>query len=84
MLVLDVAESTMPARYLNFRCSLPWLLLLLQTLCLIYCFFGFPEPGDVYPHLYPGKAGILLGMIPVLRGDTQHRSASIYILYLYL
>ncbi|NXR40144.1 RHL protein, partial [Zosterops hypoxanthus] len=44
----------MPARYLNFRCSLPWLLLLLQTLCLIYSFFGFPDPGDVYPHLYPG------------------------------
>uniref|UniRef100_A0A8C3NR71 Ammonium transporter AmtB-like domain-containing protein n=1 Tax=Cyanoderma ruficeps TaxID=181631 RepID=A0A8C3NR71_9PASS len=39
----------MPARYLNFRCSLPWLLLLLQALCLCCSFFGFPGAGDGLP-----------------------------------
>ncbi|XP_066060453.1 RH-like protein isoform X1 [Chamaea fasciata] len=37
----------MPARYLSFRCSVPWLLLLLQTLLLL-CSFGLPRAGDVY------------------------------------
>ncbi|NXM62322.1 RHD protein, partial [Illadopsis cleaveri] len=44
----------MPAQYLSFRCSLPWLLLLLQALCLSYSFFAFPGTRDVYFNLYPG------------------------------
>ncbi|NXV05196.1 RHL protein, partial [Cettia cetti] len=45
----------MPPRYLSFRCSVPWLLLLLQTLFLIRSFFGFPAVGDVYSpsNFYP-------------------------------
>ncbi|NXK66464.1 RHL protein, partial [Sylvietta virens] len=45
----------MPSRYLNFCCSVPWLLLLLQTLFLIRSFFGFPGVGDVYSpsNFYP-------------------------------
>ncbi|NWH93735.1 RHL protein, partial [Aegithalos caudatus] len=45
----------MPSRYLNFRCSLPWLLLLLQTLFLLRSFFGFPGAGDIYSpsNFYP-------------------------------
>ncbi|NXO85332.1 RHL protein, partial [Sitta europaea] len=38
----------MPPRYLNFRCSVPWLILLLQTLFLIHAFFGFPAVDDTY------------------------------------
>ncbi|NXR59397.1 RHD protein, partial [Rhadina sibilatrix] len=38
----------MPSRYLNFRCSVPWLLLLLQTLFLIRSFLGFPGVSDIY------------------------------------
>ncbi|NXA83689.1 RHL protein, partial [Thryothorus ludovicianus] len=38
----------MPSRYLSFRCSVPWLILLLQTLFLIRSFFGFPRAGDIY------------------------------------
>ncbi|NXR71129.1 RHD protein, partial [Pycnonotus jocosus] len=38
----------MPARYLSFRCSVPWLLLLLQTLLLSCSFFGFPAAEDIY------------------------------------
>ncbi|NXR54382.1 RHL protein, partial [Hippolais icterina] len=45
----------MPPRYLNFRCSVPWLILLLQTLFLIRSFFGFPAAGDTYSpsNFYP-------------------------------
>ncbi|NWT60956.1 RHL protein, partial [Erythrocercus mccallii] len=38
----------MPSRYLSFRCSVPWLLLLLQTLFLIRSFFGVPGADDIY------------------------------------
>ncbi|NWR51561.1 RHL protein, partial [Regulus satrapa] len=42
----------MPSRYLSFRCSVPWLILLLQTLFLLCSFFGFhrqtPALGDIY------------------------------------
>ncbi|XP_039942376.1 blood group Rh(CE) polypeptide isoform X1 [Hirundo rustica] len=38
----------MPSRYLNFRCSVPWLLLSLQTLFLIRSFFGFSGAGEIY------------------------------------
>ncbi|NXO22286.1 RHL protein, partial [Cisticola juncidis] len=45
----------MPSRYLSFRCSLPWLILLLQTLFLLHSFVGFPGGDDIYsPYsLYP-------------------------------
>ncbi|NWX64633.1 RHD protein, partial [Promerops cafer] len=44
----------MPSRYLNFRCSVPWLILLLQTLFLSCFFFGFGV-GDINSSLdsYP-------------------------------
>lgn len=66
MLVLHAAGCTMPALYPSFRCSVPWLLLLLQTLLLIGFFFGFPPAGDIYSpaNFHPGKPGSLLGMIP--------------------
>ncbi|XP_053854478.1 blood group Rh(CE) polypeptide isoform X1 [Vidua macroura] len=38
----------MPARYLSFRCSVPWLILLLQALFLTRSFFGFPGVSDSY------------------------------------
>ncbi|XP_068028834.1 blood group Rh(CE) polypeptide [Anomalospiza imberbis] len=38
----------MPARYLSFRCSVPWLILLLQALLLTRSFFGFPGVSDTY------------------------------------
>ncbi|NXL70144.1 RHL protein, partial [Leptocoma aspasia] len=38
----------MSSRYLSFRCSVPWLILLLQTLLLIHSFLGFPGVGDIY------------------------------------
>ncbi|NXO45266.1 RHD protein, partial [Locustella ochotensis] len=38
----------MPARYLSFRCSVPWLILLLQTLFLIRSILAFPRVGDIY------------------------------------
>ncbi|KAM4884913.1 blood group Rh(CE) polypeptide isoform 2-T2 [Sylvia borin] len=38
----------MPAQYLSFRCSVPWLLLLLQALFLSYSFFGFLRARDIY------------------------------------
>ncbi|NXH44798.1 RHL protein, partial [Dicaeum eximium] len=38
----------MASRYLSFRCSLPWLLLLLQTLLLLRSFLGFLGVGDTY------------------------------------
>ncbi|NWZ88292.1 RHL protein, partial [Poecile atricapillus] len=45
----------MPSRYLNFRCSVPWLILSLQTLFLIRSFFVFPGAGDIYSpsNFYP-------------------------------
>ncbi|NWS34653.1 RHL protein, partial [Polioptila caerulea] len=45
----------MPSRYLNFRCSVPWLILLLQTLFLIHSFLGFPGAADIYSpsNFYP-------------------------------
>ncbi|NWZ71005.1 RHBGB protein, partial [Acrocephalus arundinaceus] len=45
----------MPSRYLSFRCSVPWLILLLQTLFLIRSFFAFPAAGDTYSpsNFYP-------------------------------
>ncbi|NXM47226.1 RHL protein, partial [Gymnorhina tibicen] len=36
----------MPSRYLSFRCSVPWLILLLQALLLIGFFFCFPDADD--------------------------------------
>lgn len=38
----------MPSRYLSFRCSVPWLILLLQALLLLRSFFGFPGVSDTY------------------------------------
>ncbi|NXX31900.1 RHD protein, partial [Nicator chloris] len=38
----------MPSRYLNFRCSVPWLILVLQALFLLRCFFCFPGVGNLY------------------------------------
>ncbi|KAI1231143.1 hypothetical protein IHE44_0008076, partial [Lamprotornis superbus] len=38
----------MPSRYLSFRCSVPWLLLLLQALFLSRAFFAFPSAHDFY------------------------------------
>ncbi|NXQ13670.1 RHL protein, partial [Peucedramus taeniatus] len=38
----------MPSRYLSFRCSVPWLILLLQALLLIRSFLGFPGVSDTY------------------------------------
>ncbi|NXU44710.1 RHD protein, partial [Drymodes brunneopygia] len=45
----------MPPRYLSFRCSVPWLLLLLQALFLIRSFFAFRRAADTYTPatLYP-------------------------------
>ncbi|NXQ62572.1 RHL protein, partial [Anthoscopus minutus] len=45
----------MPSRYLSFRCSVPWLILLLQILFLTHSFLGFPGVGDVYSpsNFYP-------------------------------
>ncbi|XP_014741127.1 PREDICTED: blood group Rh(CE) polypeptide isoform X2 [Sturnus vulgaris] len=37
----------MPSRYLSFRCSVPWLLLLLQALFLSRAFFAFPSADDI-------------------------------------
>lgn len=37
----------MPSRYLSFRCSVPWLLLLLQALFLSRAFFAFPRADDI-------------------------------------
>lgn len=77
MLVLDVAGSTMAARYLSLRCSVPGLLLLLQGLCLAYSFFGFPWPGDHYPGLYPGEPGPSGG---AAQGGTRHGGAAVWLL----
>ncbi|NWR25161.1 RHD protein, partial [Emberiza fucata] len=38
----------MPPRYLSFRCSVPWLILLLQALLLLRSFLGFPGVSDTY------------------------------------
>ncbi|RLV64019.1 hypothetical protein DV515_00017677 [Chloebia gouldiae] len=38
----------MPSRYLSFRCSVPWLILLLQALLLARSYFGFPGVSDTY------------------------------------
>ncbi|OWK54115.1 RH-like protein [Lonchura striata] len=38
----------MPSRYLSFRCSVPWLILLLQALLLTRSYFGFPGVSDTY------------------------------------
>ncbi|NWV79282.1 RHL protein, partial [Dasyornis broadbenti] len=42
----------MPSRYLNFRCSVPWLILLLilllETLFLLRFLFSFPDVSDIY------------------------------------
>ncbi|NWV17626.1 RHL protein, partial [Origma solitaria] len=42
----------MPSRYLNFRCSVPWLILLLilvlEALFLIRFLFSFPDVTDIY------------------------------------
>ncbi|NXH95696.1 RHD protein, partial [Pachycephala philippinensis] len=45
----------MPSRYLSFRCSVPWLLLSLQTLFFIYVFFHFPDGANIYSpsNFYP-------------------------------
>ncbi|NWW41894.1 RHL protein, partial [Panurus biarmicus] len=45
----------MPSRYLSFRCSVPWLILLLQALFLIRSFLGFPVAGGIYSpsNFYP-------------------------------
>ncbi|NXC02237.1 RHL protein, partial [Orthonyx spaldingii] len=45
----------MPSRYLSFRCSVPWLILLLQALILTRAFFSFPDAGNIYqpPDFYP-------------------------------
>ncbi|NWW09561.1 RHL protein, partial [Oreocharis arfaki] len=45
----------MPSRYLSFRCSVPWLILFLETLFLIRFFFRFPGVGDIYSpsNFYP-------------------------------
>lgn len=53
----------MPSRYLNFRCSVPWLILFLETLFLIHLFFRFTDVRRIYsPFIsYPGKPGTLLG-----------------------
>lgn len=63
MLVLHAAEGTMPSRYLSFRCSVPWLLLVLQTLFLIRSFFDSRSSGGSFSpsDIYPGKAGTLQG-----------------------
>lgn len=52
----------MPSRYLSFRCSVPWLILLLQALLLTRSYFGFPGVSDTYAssNSYPGKPGTLL------------------------
>ncbi|KAL9824744.1 blood group Rh(CE) polypeptide isoform 3-T3 [Geothlypis trichas] len=41
-------QCTMPSRYLSFRCSVPWLILLLQALLLLRSFLGFPGVSDTY------------------------------------
>ncbi|NWT72314.1 RHL protein, partial [Prunella himalayana] len=38
----------MPPRYRSFRCSVPWLILLLQALLLTRSFFGLPGVSDTY------------------------------------
>ncbi|NWH41211.1 RHL protein, partial [Chloropsis hardwickii] len=45
----------MPARYRSFRCSVPWLMLLLQALFLICCFLGYPDVSNNYSliEIYP-------------------------------
>ncbi|NXY64533.1 RHD protein, partial [Callaeas wilsoni] len=45
----------MPSRYLSFRCSVPWLILFLETLFLIHTYFFFPGVDDIYSpsNFYP-------------------------------
>ncbi|NXH57773.1 RHD protein, partial [Rhabdornis inornatus] len=38
----------MPSRYLSFRCSVPWLLLLLQALFLSWAFFALTGADEIY------------------------------------
>ncbi|XP_064254535.1 RH-like protein [Passer domesticus] len=38
----------MPSRHRSFRCSVPWLVLLLQALLLLRSFLGFPGVSDTY------------------------------------
>ncbi|NWV71753.1 RHL protein, partial [Malurus elegans] len=38
----------MPSRYLNFRWSVPWLILLLEIVFLIHSFLLFPDVGNIY------------------------------------
>ncbi|NXO15680.1 RHD protein, partial [Oriolus oriolus] len=38
----------MPSRYLSFRCSVPWLILFLETLFLICFFFFLPDVYNIY------------------------------------
>ncbi|NXD31297.1 RHD protein, partial [Spelaeornis formosus] len=38
----------MPSRYLSFRCSVPWFILLLQALFLLRALFGSLAVGDIY------------------------------------
>ncbi|NXA92543.1 RHL protein, partial [Melanocharis versteri] len=57
----------MPARYLSFRCSVPWLILLLETLFLICSFFSFPDvrnvysPSDFYPEFQDVNHVVIFG-----------------------
>ncbi|NXS33970.1 RHD protein, partial [Pomatostomus ruficeps] len=45
----------MPPRYLSFRCSVPWLILLLEALFLTRAFLSIQDAGniDVPAHFYP-------------------------------
>ncbi|KAF4800100.1 blood group Rh(CE) polypeptide isoform X1 [Turdus rufiventris] len=44
----------MPSRYRSFRCSVPWLLLVLQALFFGRAFFAFPDGHiDYEPQFYP-------------------------------
>ncbi|XP_039589396.1 blood group Rh(CE) polypeptide isoform X2 [Passer montanus] len=38
----------MPSRHRSFRCSVPWLVLLLQALLLLRSLLGFPRVSDTY------------------------------------
>ncbi|NWX38587.1 RHL protein, partial [Notiomystis cincta] len=55
----------MPSRYLSFRCSLPWLILLLQALFLIHSFFSFSgglySPSSFYPEFQDVNHMVIFG-----------------------
>ncbi|NXO69324.1 RHL protein, partial [Phainopepla nitens] len=48
----------MPPRYLSFRCSLPWLILLLQALILIRSLLSLPALGSTYHLPLSGFPGV--------------------------